>query len=220
VERARPPVAGVSIERRGREGMVSRRALALRQTMGPARRRSAEAGPGSGGGSRAPAYEPGWLTHGARGRHRSSSRGQRPASSRGGRGSQTQVRWLLSPARPRASAGCWPIGVEPACAACPRHTTRWRSTPNVPSTAPSGRSSDSSTGPVRCAARATRPRARAAAARRGRDRARRRARAARPEVRRRRGRTARAAPPGRPIDPAAADEPKSERPKRAPFSSA
>jgi hypothetical protein len=127
VERARPPVAGVavSIERRGREGMVSRRALALRQTMGPARRRSAEAGPGSGGGSRTPAYEPGWLTHGARGRHRSSSRGQRPASSRGGRGSQTQVRWPLSPARPLASAGC-SGGALTASPAPPRTDSRSR----------------------------------------------------------------------------------------------
>jgi hypothetical protein len=48
--------------------MVSRRALALRQTMGPARRRSAEASPGSGGGSRLLASTPalGGLGHPAR----------------------------------------------------------------------------------------------------------------------------------------------------------
>ena len=39
------------------------------------------------------------------------------------------------------------IGVEPAWAAWPRKVIWWRSTPKVPSTTPSGRSIDSSTGP-------------------------------------------------------------------------
>ena len=38
-------------------------------------------------------------------------------------------------------------GVEPAWAACPRNVIWWRSTPNVPSTTPRGRSSASRTGP-------------------------------------------------------------------------
>src|SRR6266540_5516945 len=49
-------------------------------------------------------------------------------------------------APPRASRRL-SIGVEPALAAWPRNVIWWRSTPNVPSTTPSGRSSASSTGP-------------------------------------------------------------------------
>ncbi len=43
-------------------------------------------------------------------------------------------------AAPASASRRWSIGVEPACAAWPRQVIRWRSTPNVPSTAPSGRS--------------------------------------------------------------------------------
>ena len=50
-------------------------------------------------------------------------------------------------AAPASASRRWSIGVEPACAAWPRQVIRWRSTPKVPSTAPSGRSIDSSTGP-------------------------------------------------------------------------
>ena len=50
-------------------------------------------------------------------------------------------------AAPASASRRLSIGVEPACAAWPRHVMRERSTPNVPSTTPSGRSSDSSTGP-------------------------------------------------------------------------
>ena len=50
-------------------------------------------------------------------------------------------------AAPASASRRLSIGVEPACAAWPRQVKRERSTPNVPSTTPSGRSSDSSTGP-------------------------------------------------------------------------
>ena len=50
-------------------------------------------------------------------------------------------------AAPASASRRLSIGVEPACAAWPRQVIWWRSTPNVPSTTPSGRSSDSSTGP-------------------------------------------------------------------------
>ena len=48
-------------------------------------------------------------------------------------------------AAPASASRRLSIGVEPACAACPVHVIRERSTPNVPRTTPSGRSSDSST---------------------------------------------------------------------------
>ena len=50
-------------------------------------------------------------------------------------------------AAPASASRRLSIGVEPECAACPRHVIWWRSTPKVPRTTPSGRSSDSSTGP-------------------------------------------------------------------------
>ena len=50
-------------------------------------------------------------------------------------------------AAPASASRRLSIGVEPACAAWPVHVIGERSTPNVPSTTPSGRSSDSSTGP-------------------------------------------------------------------------
>src|SRR3954468_21869054 len=52
-----------------------------------------------------------------------------------------------SRAAPASASRRLSIGVEPACAAWPRNVTWGRSTPNGPSTTPSGRSSDSSTGP-------------------------------------------------------------------------
>ena len=50
-------------------------------------------------------------------------------------------------AAPASASRRWSIGVEPEWAAWPRHVIRERSTPKVPSTTPSGRSIDSSTGP-------------------------------------------------------------------------
>ena len=50
-------------------------------------------------------------------------------------------------AAPASASRRLSIGVEPAWAAWPFHVIWWRSTPNVPSTTPSGRSIDSSTGP-------------------------------------------------------------------------
>ena len=98
----------------------------------------------------------------------------------------------------------------------------WRSTPNVPSTTPSGRSSDSSTGP--CSMWSSRYAAaffQLRCARRARGRGRRRC--SRERVRQRdavaRRERSRSSSWSR-IEPAAADEPNSERPKRAPSSSA
>ncbi len=50
-------------------------------------------------------------------------------------------------AAPARASRRWSIGVEPAWAAWPCQVISERSTPNVPITAPSGRSIDSSTGP-------------------------------------------------------------------------
>ena len=50
-------------------------------------------------------------------------------------------------AAPASASRRLSIGVDPACAAWPVHVIWCRSTPKVPSTTPSGRSSDSSTGP-------------------------------------------------------------------------
>ena len=75
-------------------------------------------------------------------------------------------------------------------------------------------------GPARCGARDRRRPCRAGSVRRARGRGRRRSRRARRGARSRRGRSAAAARPGRSSSPTAAEEPKSERPKRAPSSSA
>ena len=102
-----------------------------------------------------------------------------------------------SRAAPASASRRSDIGVEPACAAWPRKVTRWRSTPNVPSTAPRGRAMDSSTGPCsmcssRYAAAVSSPAAAPAC-----GRARRRDARARPGARHRRDRGAAAGRPGR-----------------------
>ena len=112
------------------------------------------------------------------------------------------------------------IGVEPACAACPRNVTWCRSTPNVPSTTPSGTSIDSSTGP--CSMWSSRYAAAPASS----SRASRAESSSTPCCRSASGSEIPAASvrarssSWSAIEPAAADEPKSERPNRAPSSSA
>ena len=110
------------------------------------------------------------------------------------------------------------IGVEPACACAPVKRTAWRSTPNVPSTTPSGMSIARAPAPARCAARGRRRAPSSAARASSAGRARRRAR-------QRVGRLD-AVAVGQAADrvgssvPAAALEPSRLRPKRAPSSSA
>ena len=112
------------------------------------------------------------------------------------------------------------MGVEPACAACPRKITRLRSTPTVPSTVPTGRPETLEHGPlldVQLEVGAHVPEAASPPRERGRDR--RRARPARPRAVIRRRRAGRARSSGSSV-PATAEEPSRLRPKRAPSSSA
>ena len=123
-------------------------------------------------------------------------------------------------AAPASASRRLSIGVDPACAACPRYVTWWRSTPKVPSTTPSGSCIDSSTGPCSmCSSRyAAAPSSseRASSARsRSTPCAASASGSAVPSASRRPRSSAWSV-----IEPAAADDPKSDRPKRAPSSSA